>query len=134
MRVIADTGFLVALQNAKDRHHAWAVTSLSDFAEPLLSCEPVLVEAAYLLGNAGKTLEMLSDGLIKVDFDIAANLRSLEGLAEAYKDRQPDLCDLCIVRMSELFPEHRVVTIDRRDFTVYRRNQRELIPLILPPE
>ena len=134
MRVIADTGFLVALQNAKDRHHTWAVTALVDFTEPLLTCEPVLVEAAYLLGNAEKTLGMLRDGLIKVDFDIAANLRSLEILAEAYHDRQPDLCDLCIVRMSELFPQHRVVTIDRRDFTVYRRNQREPIPLILPPE
>ena len=134
MRVIADTGFLVALQNAKDRHHMWAVTSLVDFTEPLLTCEPVLVEAAFLLGSAAETLGMLRDNLVRVDFDLATNLGSLVSLAETYKDRQPDLADLCIVRMSELFPHHRVVTTDRRDFTVYRRNQREPIPLILPPE
>ena len=134
MRVIADTGFLVALQNAKDRYHKWAVTALADCAEPLLTCEPVLVEAAFLLGSAEETLGMLRDGLVQIDFDLGTNLAALSDLAETYKDRKPDLCDLCIIRMSELFPHHRVVTTDRRDFTVYRRNQRELIPLILPPE
>ena len=134
MRAIADTGFLVALQNAKDRYHSWAVTSLADCTEPLLTCEAVMVEAAFLLGSAHATLGMLRDGLVKVEFELEANLSALASLAETYNDRQPDLCDLCVVRMSELFPHHRVVTTDRRDFTVYRRNQRELIPLLLPPE
>jgi hypothetical protein len=35
--------------------------------------------------------------------------------------------------MSELFPRHPVVTVDREDFTVYRRNKREVIPTVLPP-
>ena len=36
--------------------------------------------------------------------------------------------------MSELFPKHPVITVDRADFRVYRRNKREFIPLICPPE
>jgi len=36
--------------------------------------------------------------------------------------------------MSELFPKHTVITVDRADFTVYRRNKREAIPLLCPPE
>jgi hypothetical protein len=36
--------------------------------------------------------------------------------------------------MSELFPRHSVVTIDRRDFRVYRRNKRDTIPLVCPPD
>jgi hypothetical protein len=40
--------------------------------------------------------------------------------------------DLCLVRMSELFPHHQVVTVDQHDFQVYRRNRRERIPLICP--
>jgi len=37
------------------------------------------------------------------------------------------------LRMSELYPEHSVVTVDVRDFRVYRRNKREAISLICPP-
>ena len=33
-----------------------------------------------------------------------------------------------------LHPRHSVVTVDREDFRVYRRNKREAIPLICPPE
>jgi len=36
--------------------------------------------------------------------------------------------------MSELFPDHPVITVDREDFQVYRRNKREVIPIICPPE
>jgi hypothetical protein len=36
--------------------------------------------------------------------------------------------------MSELFPRHSVITIDRTDFRVYRRNKREAIPILSPPE
>ena len=38
-----------------------------------------------------------------------------------------------LIRMSELFPKHSVITIDREDFSVYRRNKREAIPVICPP-
>jgi hypothetical protein len=44
-----------------------------------------------------------------------------------------DLADACIVRMTELMRDSRVVTVDRADFAVYRRNGRELIPVIVPP-
>ena len=43
------------------------------------------------------------------------------------------LADACIVRMTELMRDSRVLTLDRKDFAVYRRNGRELIPLIVPP-
>jgi hypothetical protein len=35
--------------------------------------------------------------------------------------------------MSELHPHHSVITVDRDDFRVYRRNKRETIPLVCPP-
>ena len=47
--------------------------------------------------------------------------------------RDIDLADACIIRMSELTRECRVVTVDRQDFSVYRRNGRDLIPLVAPP-
>jgi hypothetical protein len=43
-----------------------------------------------------------------------------------------DLADACLVRMSELRRTCRVLTLDRREFTVYRRNGRDIIPIIAP--
>lgn len=55
-------------------------------------------------------------------------------MADRFSDQKPDLADLCLVRMSELFPRHSVIAIDRKDFQVYRRNKREAIPPLRPPE
>jgi len=131
---IADTGFLIAFANRNDRHHDWAVSVAEGVTEPLLTCEPVLAEAAFHLQSVPLVLAMIADGLIALSFDCLENLGPLAALARRYADRSPDLADLCLIRMSELFPKHSVVTVDRADFRVYRRNKREIIPLICPPE
>ena len=51
MKAIADTGFLVAFANARDMHHNWALSVAEQVTEPLLTCEPVLAEAAFHLGS-----------------------------------------------------------------------------------
>ncbi|TLZ31247.1 MAG: hypothetical protein E6K25_07140 [Gammaproteobacteria bacterium] len=79
-------------------------------------------------------LAMVNDGLVALAFDCREHLVQLSRLADRYADRKPDLADLCLVRMSELFPKHSVITIDRTDFRVYRRNKRETIPILCPPE
>ena len=132
MRGIADAGFLVAFANARDQHHGWALDVAEDVTEPLLTCEAVLAEAAFHLGDVGLILEMISEELIQLDFVCNDHLAHLAALAKRYKDRKPDLADLCLIRMSELHPKHSVITVDE-DFRVYRRNKREVIPLISPP-
>jgi predicted nucleic acid-binding protein len=131
---IADTGFLVAFANRSDRYHAWAVGVAERLSEPLLTCEAVLAEAAFHLSNAAVVLAMVREGLVELAFDVREHLPHLASLAARYADRDPDLADLCLIRMSELHPRHPVITVDRADFRVYRRNKREAIPLICPPE
>ena len=133
MKGIADTGFLVAFANARDRHHRWAVSIAQQVAEPLLTCEAVLAEAAFHLGSVPVVLEMIAEELLTLSFDCNDHLPQLAALAKRYRDRQPDLADLCLIRMSELYPKHSVITVDVADFRVYRRNKREVIPLISPP-
>ncbi|MGB6402330.1 MAG: hypothetical protein WBF26_05745, partial [Candidatus Sulfotelmatobacter sp.] len=58
----------------------------------------------------------------------------LAELAKRYDDRRPDLADLCIIRMSELYPRHTVITVDETDFRVFRRNKRETIAILCPPK
>ena len=134
MKGIADTGFLVAFANRGDRYHGWAVGVAEQVTEPLLTCEAVLAEAAFHLGSVALVLAMVEDGLVTPAFDLREHLPQLAALAQRYADRNPDLADLCLVRMSELHPRHRVITVDRRDFRVYRRNKREAIPLVCPPD
>lgn len=132
MKGIADTGFLVAFANARDVHHEWAVGLASRVTQPLLTCEAVLAEAAFHLQHAHLVLDLVNDGLVAVSFDCRDHWPQLTALAKRYADRRPDLADLCLIRMSELYPRHSVVTVDRTDFRVYRRNKRESIPLICP--
>ena len=134
MRGIADTGFLVAFLNVADEHQPWAKNLAAELTEPLMCCEPVLTEAAHLVGSVPLVMGLLASGMVEIAFNLEDNRAQVAALAERYADRQPDLCDLCVVRMSELFPHHTVLTTDRTDFRVYRRNQREAIPLIVPPE
>src|ERR1039457_5051354 len=134
MTGIADTGFLVAFVSRNDEHNDWAKSIAEQLTEPCLTCEAVLAETAFHLGNCSSLFNLLNDGIITLAFDCNDPLPQLEALAERYADRKPDFADLCLIRMSELFPKHSVITIDREDFRVYRRNKREMIPLICPPE
>jgi predicted nucleic acid-binding protein len=133
MKGIADTGFLVAFANASDRHHDWAVSVARRVAEPLLTCEAVLAEASFHLGSVALVLEMIETGLVRLAFHCDEHRPHLAAMAGRYRDRSPDLADLCVIRMSELYPKHTVLTVDREDFAVYRRNRREVIPTCMPP-
>ena len=77
---------------------------------------------------------MVADELVTVAFDCREHLPHLATLARRYADRRPDFADLCLIRLSELHRRHSVITTDREDFGIYRRdNKREVIPLICPP-
>lgn len=133
MKGIADTGFLVAFARQNDLHHDWAVSVASGVTDPLLTCEAVLAETAFHLESAALAFRMIADGLIAIRFSCTEHLPQLAALARTYADRKPDLADLCLIRMSELYPRHSVITVDGEDFRAYRRNKREIIPLVCPP-
>jgi predicted nucleic acid-binding protein len=134
MNAIADTGFLVALLEAHDGHHAWAMEIAEDIRWPALTCESVLSETAFHVRSSELPLEMLQSGMLRLAFDLTSHREHLHALATRYADRHPDLADLCLIRMSELYPRHTIITVDEDDFRVYRRNKREAIPLLSPPK
>jgi predicted nucleic acid-binding protein len=55
--VLADTGPIVAYLNGRDTHHAWSVSVFKELKPPLLTCEAVLSEAAFLLQSTGAAIE-----------------------------------------------------------------------------
>lgn len=134
MKAIADTGFIVAFGNRNDLHHAWALDIAGKIQEPLLTCEAVLAEAAFHLNSSSYVLALIQQGMLTSVFNLSQNTARLADLAARYEDRRPDLADLCLIRMSELHPRHVLITVDENDFRVYRRNRREVIPLLCPPK
>jgi uncharacterized protein len=132
MKAIADTGFLVALASERDTHHDWAASVAKHITEPLLTCDAVLAETAFHLRDTAGVLDMVLSGLVTPAFEAGLHTSELHELALRYADRKPDLADLCLVRMSELHPKHPIITVDRTDFTVYRRHRHRPIPIICP--
>lgn len=128
---IVDTGYLVAFARREDEHHQWALALAGRLQLPLLTCEAVLAETSFMLQSSAYVLAMLRRDVLRVALDCASHIDQLLDLAVRYADRKPDLADLCLIRMSELYVGHKIVTVDA-DFRIYRRNKREAIPLICP--
>lgn len=132
---IADTGPLVALLDRHERHHRWAVEQIKNLAPPLLVCEPVLVEAIFLLSPlpAGQDaiFDHLENGVLRIAFHLEENLTEIKTLRRKYRDRPISLADACVVRMAELFDNHHVLTLDS-DFSVYRKHGRKPLGVIHP--
>lgn len=130
--VLLDTGPLVALCNARDHFHDWACEQFKLLKPPFLTCEPVLAEACFLLGkNQNVILEMAQAGLFKTNFSLLKELPAIRRLIKKYADVPMSLADACLVRMSELHKNSRVLTLDR-DFLLYRKNGRQIVPRIMP--
>ena len=130
-----DTGPLVAFLNQRDRYHDWALVQWGQIAPPLLTCEAVLSEACFLLGAArdgsDAVVQMLERKIIIVSFHLADHIQPVAKLLVKYSSVPMSLADACLVRMSEVYPDSRVFTLDS-DSELYRKNGRQVIPAIMP--
>ena len=133
MKNILDAGPLIAALNREDQYHRWACDTLERLGPPFYTCPEALAEAAALTGQPAAIVEMVQQGELVLAFSLADQAAGVLALLRKYADRRMDLADACIVRMTELMRDSRVVTVDRADFSVYRRHGRDLIPVIVPP-
>src|ERR1700721_230792 len=95
---IADTGFLVAFANRKDKFHDWALAIAEGLTEPLLTCEAVLAETAFQLQSVSISLAMIHTGLITLAFDCNEHLPQLDTLPKRFADRERTKPHLCFYR------------------------------------
>lgn len=135
VKVLCDTGPLVAFFSRTDQYHRWAFEQFQGLSPPLWTCESVISEAIFLLHNDGLAadplLEAIDRGTFRVEFSAAQHWPDLRLLMQKYADLPMSLADACLVRMSEITPKCQVVTTDRH-FRLYRRNGRQIIPISSP--
>ncbi len=134
---LLDTGPLVAFFDRSEAFHGWVTEKWAQAPVPMLTCEPVLAETAYLLRErAGlppeKVLALLERHVISVPFVLEDQAGPVAHLLQRFGDQKMELADACLVRLSELKRDSRVFTLDRHDFQVYRRFERQVIPLVAP--
>lgn len=136
MTTLVDTGPIVAFLNRRDRHHQWAVETFATVRAPLLTCEAVLSEAAYLLrrlaGGPEKAIELLTRRVVSASFRLEAEAPAVKKLLGRYGNVPMDLADACLVRLTELHGDCVLLTIDSEFRDVYRRHGRQAIPTVLP--
>lgn len=134
-QVLLDTGPLVSFLGSGLQHHAWAVEHWKRLRPPMLTCEPVLTEAAFLLKREGREADalfaLLEREVIQVGLAVQEEQADLRALMRRYRNRPMSLADACLVRMSEINTAARVFTLDS-DFRVYRRHGNKVIPVLMP--
>jgi len=102
---------------------------------PLVTCEPVLTEACFLIQKAGgrpvDLIRKIAQRSLEIGIDLEEDASGIESLMQRYADTPMSLADACLVRLAERFPDCRLFTLDS-DFEHYRRNGRQVIPLLRP--
>src|SRR3990172_8920482 len=72
---IVDTSPLVAMLDDDDHYHAWAMAAFQHIRGPMMTCEPVIGEAFFLLKKLPKAqdklLEWINLGSLSVPFILA---------------------------------------------------------------
>jgi len=137
LKTIVDAGPLAALFRTADENHGWALEVFGALPSPFYTTEPAITEAAYFLVAAGMParplLDRIKNGILRIPFQLAADAGAVSALMDRYAGRM-DLADATLVRLSELFDDCQVLTTDYKDFSIYRRHGRQVIPLLTPPD
>jgi predicted nucleic acid-binding protein len=135
MKIIADTGVIVAYLDKRDERHKWTYEQMKVLPAPYSVCESVITESCFLvsrLHNGKKNvLEMLKAGFLEIDFSLSSEIEAVENLMQKYENVPMSLADACLVRMSETIKDSVVFTTDS-DFHIYRKNGKQKIDLIIP--
>ncbi len=133
---IADAGFIIAyLDPDEARNHEWAKEQFARQGQ-FVTCAAVLAEACARLAYAGqrqsRVLGMVDAGALALDFKEAAHMSRLIRLMDKYANRPMDLADACLIVMAEEARDVMIYTLDREDFSIYRRHGREVVPFTSP--
>ena len=122
---IADTGFIVALTNIKDIHHQ-NVKAVYVNQRKILLPQTVLAEVAYLLAREAGTslvvnfLRSLMASRFELVSLIEEDITTIANILDQYQSSRIDFVDASVMAVAERYDLTTILTIDRRDFSLYR--------------
>ena len=133
-RILVDTGPMVAVLSEDDRHHPLCAAALGGLTSPLLTCWPVITEAAWLLRTRPHSLQRLVRSFghgffVLVDLGID-DLFAIVELMDRYESLRLQIADDALIHLAERENIHTVFTTDRRDFSIIRLKRNRSLRLI----
>ncbi|MER7758333.1 PIN domain-containing protein [Streptomyces sp. NPDC097619] len=126
MRLVCDTGPLLAVANAKDAHHEACTRLFAGYSGEVLVPSPVLPEVCHLLQTrVGAHAEVAFIGAVArreltVVDPTAEDWVRIAELAGRYMDLPLGLADAAVVAVSERLGVTTVATVDRKHFRIVR--------------
>lgn len=133
-RILVDTGPLVAILSRADEHHQTCVAALREMRGPLLSCWPVITEAAWLLRRSPRAVQQLLSSLNTGFLDLlplaGTEANSIAALMKRYESIRPQLADAALVYLAGRERIETIFTLDRRDFSIYRTVRRRAFRIL----
>ncbi len=124
--IIVDTGFWLAIADQRDSNHEEAKRTLKKVNEPLITTWCVVTETCYLLlTRKGVHAQVafvtsLSNGAFEVFNLECPHIQRMVQLMQQYADLPMDLADASLVVLAEHLGDGRILSVDRRDFNIYR--------------
>jgi predicted nucleic acid-binding protein len=134
LKFIADTGFVLARWSKSPARRKWAQAYFDKYSPPFLTADAVLIEAGYRLGVPELAPRLLRDGDYASGINLEEHAEPLIWLCRKYADAEMDLADACVVLLSELLPGATVLTLDKRDFSLYRKRNGSRIKCDFGPD
>ncbi|HEY2932172.1 MAG TPA: PIN domain-containing protein [Acidobacteriota bacterium] len=126
MAVLVDTGALYALADADDQYHGVVSAYIETVREALIVPSAVVPEVCYLLleylgVNAEiQFIRSLADQELLLEHFTIKDLGRAVEILEQYRDADFGMVDGTIMAMAERLKIRTVLTLDRRDFGIYR--------------
>ena len=120
--VLADSGYIVALGIQRDPRHAAAKRFLAAYKGQIIVPGPVVVESCYFLSTAGKIrlLDWIAKGGAKLAELPATAYADIGSILGRYEDLEPDFTDAAIIWLADKAACRAILTVDMRDFGIYR--------------
>ena len=125
MTALLDTGVLLAAIAENDDLHEVCALALEEEPEPLLP-EVVLPELSYLMvrdvdyPTLVQFLRSVGAGDLRLVSLTPADVVRAAEILEQYADAHVDFVDCAIVALAERLNITRILTVDRRHFTLFR--------------
>jgi predicted nucleic acid-binding protein len=136
-RVLVDTGPIVAILSESDQHHQACIEVLQQIPAPLLTCWPVITEAAWLLRAKPRDVQRLLKSVGEELFQLlpleSISIEPIAGFMRKYERQGAQLADACLLHLAEREQIETVFTLDVRDFTVYRIKRNRHLHLLPRP-
>lgn len=125
-RIIIDTGIIIALADKSDSWHQRSLGFICDYNGKVIAPSTIIPEACYMLNTyLGQSAEMaFLESVVRRELFIETVTvedlgRSLE-ILKAYSDLNIGLVDASIVALAERLGISKILTTDRRHFSVIK--------------